>query len=571
MKDYRDTWFSLSAPLIASRHSASSASNPLFEELQPVLSPDAAYSESLRCLECGSLNAPAPCTVACPANIDVPGFIQALALRDSLGAGEIILKENPLGGSCARVCPTEELCEGACVLKEAGRRPVSIGRLQRYATDKVLLDKEQGRTVSVPQPKSERVAVIGAGPAGMTCAGVLAEQGYQVTVYEARGEPGGLARFAIAPYRLMKTPLTEEMARITRLGVAFRFNSPIASKEDLMAVEKNADAVFLSMGLGEDINAGYPQDQLRGVWPSLRFIEQIKSAHIPPVGNRVAVIGGGNTAIDVARESVRMGASEVTIIYRRTEKEMPAYRAEVEAAKREGIRFLWLTVPVRFLGRESLTSIECRYARLESPDESGRLYPTPIEGSEFEIDVDTAVLAAGQQPRREWLQWIPELTMSGKRIQVDPRTGQTAHPKFFAGGDAVNGGTTVVQAVREGKIAAAGIQQFLEKTLGEEPDNQTIPRSVSPLTVYAARDDVTLSVNRAWCKGCNICVDYCPTSILALDDNQLIYVKDISGCIACGLCAVFCPDFVFSLNIPEMPPPTAIKVGESGQKSESIH
>ncbi len=550
--------------------------SPVFEELHPLLSPEAAYAESLRCLECGSQNSPAPCTVACPSDIDVPGFIKALAQSNPKWAAEIILHENPLGGTCARVCPTEELCEGACVLREAGRRPVAIGRLQRYAADTVLLSEKQDELLRVP-PKPQHVAIIGAGPAGMACAAKLSQQGYQVTVYEARSEPGGLARFAIAPYRLWKTPLTEEMTRIARLGVTFRFNSPVKSQADLEAIKESADAIFLSVGLGNDIDSGYPGDHLPGVFTSLRFIEQIKTGNLPQIGRHVVVVGGGNTAIDVARESLLMGATDVTMIYRRTEKEMPAYRAEVEAALKEGVRFLWLTLPVRFLGPDRLTSVECRYARLGSPDESGRRYPEPIFGSEFELKADTAVLARGQQPRREWTQWIPEITMSGKRILVDPQTGQTPHPGVFAGGDAVNGGTTVVQAVREGKIAARGIQNFLEKFTGKKPEHSTVPsRStlpslpvpLSPIMVYKQQGEELLTVNRSWCKGCNVCVENCPTSILALDDNELIYVKDISQCIACGLCAVFCPDFVFSLNVPDPKSLHSLEAGEIQKNSK---
>ncbi len=576
MNDYTDGLPSSSAFLTTSYRDIHPSRVTVFDELNPLLTPDAAYTEALRCLECGSEDAPAPCTVACPSDIDVAGFIAALARNDPRHAAEIIMSENPLGGTCARVCPTEELCEGACVLEERGRRPVSVGRLQRYATDKVLLSEGHGETRPLPEAKSGRVAVIGAGPAGLACAAQLAQQGYRVTVYEARSEPGGLVRFAIAPYRIMKTPLTEEMARIAQMGVTFRFNYPITCKEDLETIEKNADAVFLGVGLGNDINAGYPGSQLPGVWASLQFIEHIKTGRIPSVGNRVAVIGGGNTAIDVAREAKRMGSQEVTIVYRRTESEMPAYRAETEAARMEGIRFLWLTVPLRFLGHDRLQSIECRYARLGSPDESGRRYPEPIEGSEFEIEVDTAVLAAGQQPRREWVEWVPGLTMSGKHIRVNPHTGQTSHPKFFAGGDAVNGGTTVVQAVREGKIAAVGIQHFLE--LSDEPtidDSQTssvsqtssAPAPLSPTMLYKQHEDVILAVNRSWCKGCNICVEYCPTSILALDDSQLVYVTDISRCIACGICAVFCPDFVFSLNVADTIAPVALWAGGIRQNS----
>jgi dihydropyrimidine dehydrogenase (NAD+) subunit PreT len=429
-------------------------------ELKPPLDDREAVMEAFRCLECGGPYAPAPCTVACPAEIDVPGFIGAVARGQVERAAAIILEANPLGGTCARVCPTEVLCEGACVLEAAGQRPVDIGRLQRYAVDQAFL---RGLDPVLPErpPNGRRVAVIGAGPAGLACAAELARAGYAVTVYDERPEVGGLVRYAIAPYRQVRDPLPAEMERLVTLGVTFRLGFRIDSPERLAAVADTADAVFLGVGLGEDADVRYEGDTLEGVWKSLAFIEALKTGRRPPVGERVAVVGGGNTAVDVAREAVRLGAREVTVLYRRTAAEMPAFRHEVAEAEAEGVHFAWLTQPVRLLGTRRVTGVLVQYMRLGEPDASGRRRPEPVPGTEFVLPVDTVVLAVGQRPRAEFLQWIPGLRLEHGRIVRDPETGQTTHPRYFVGGDAANGGATVVEAVREGKIAARGIDRVL--------------------------------------------------------------------------------------------------------------
>jgi dihydropyrimidine dehydrogenase (NAD+) subunit PreT len=525
----------------------------VFSELWPPLTREDAVDEAIRCLDCGTAEEPAPCEAACPAAIDVPGFIRAVAAGNPHRAAALIFDANPLGGSCARVCPTEELCEGACVLAREGRRPIAIGRLQRYATD-VALSEPPEPSGSVPA--GPPVVVVGAGPAGLACAATLADAGYRVTVYDERPEPGGLARYAVAPYRLNREPLPAEVARIAAKGVVFHFNTPIRDTDAWAAATTGAAAVFLGVGLGPDVTGDYPGADLPGVWRSLPFIEALKVGPRPRVGRRVAVIGGGNTAIDVAREAVRLGAEEVTILYRRTEAEMPAYRAEVQAARREGVRFQWLTVPVRFVGRGRLEAVQCRYVRLGEPDASGRRHPEPVPGTEFDIAVDTAVLAIGQEPRHDWADRLAGLRFDGGRIWVDPKTGETSVPGIFAGGDAVNGGATVVQAVAEGKRAAQGIRRRLEGMLGApEPDRTAsraggAPEVDGPLVAYRQGDALTLTVRRAWCKGCNICVEHCPASILALDDEELVYVTDIDRCVACGVCAERCPDFVFTLSVP---------------------
>ncbi|HEY7708185.1 MAG TPA: NAD(P)-dependent oxidoreductase [Gaiellaceae bacterium] len=431
-----------------------------FEELRPSLSGPGALVEADRCLDCGGPYAEAPCVTACPADVDVPSFVGAIADDDPLGAARTIFAENLLGGTCARVCPVELLCEGACVLTHEGQRPVSIAALQRFATD---VAHAHGLEPRDPPARTQpfRIAVVGAGPAGLACAGELASLGYGVTVYDGRAEAGGLVRFGIAPYRQRSEPLPQEVTMLESLGVEFRFGHEIDSPEALRAIEDDADAVFLGVGLGADVEPELPGSDLRGVWRSLDFVERLKTGRPLPVGSRTVVIGGGNTAVDVAREAVRLGAEVVTLAYRRTEAEMPAYRHEVEEAREEGVEFHWLAAPVRFLGSYHLTGVECSLMQLGEPDASGRRRPRPVPGANFVVPADTAIVAIGQQPRRDFLGWIEGLELEGAQIAVDADTGRTGNPRYFAGGDAVNGGATVVEAVRGAKVAARAIHSQL--------------------------------------------------------------------------------------------------------------
>ena len=429
-----------------------------FDELRPPLGPAEAVVEADRCLECGGPHAPAPCAVACPAGVDVARFIAEIADGDPGAAAATIFEENILGGTCARVCPVEVLCEAACVLEHEGRQPIAIGALQRYATD-WFFERE-----TAIRPRRDwnglRVAVIGAGPAGLACAGELASRGYAVTVYDERDEVGGLVRYAIAPYRQVSDPLPDEARALEELGVQLRLGERIASREQLAAVTDDADAVFLGVGLGADTKVSYPGDHLAGVWESLPFIEAIKTGRPPTVGRRVVVVGGGNTAIDVAREALRLGADEVTLLYRRTEAEMPAYDHEIEEARDEGVRLRFLATPLAFLGGWFLEGVRCQEMGLGEPDETGRRRPVPVEGAEFTLPADTAVLAIGQQPRHELRDGVDGLELEHGVVQVDD-AGRTGNAKFFCGGDAINGGASVVEAVRDGKRAAAAIDEEL--------------------------------------------------------------------------------------------------------------
>jgi dihydropyrimidine dehydrogenase (NAD+) subunit PreT len=408
------------------------------DELRPPLTPGEALLEADRCLACGEAHAPAPCQVACPAGVDVPAFVGALAEGDTDAAARTILAANLLGGSCARVCPVEVLCEGACVVRDA----VPIGKLQRFALDRS--PATPARLRSKLPANGRRVAVVGAGPAGMACAGELALRGYSVTLYDDRPEPGGLVRYAIAPYRIGREPLPHELRVLRELGVEMAFGHHV-DRSELRFLTEHADAVFLGVGAGVDTPVDLPGSRLTGVWNSLDFIEDLKLGATPRIGRRVAVIGGGNTAIDVAREALRLGADDVTLVYRRTRAEMPAYAHEVVEAEDEGVHFQWLSAPTRFLGDGRVEGLECVLMRLGEPDDSGRRRPMPVEGSEFVLPVDTVVKAIGQ---------------AGPAIEVD-ENWQTSEPNVFAGGDAVNGGSSAVEAVRAGRDAAIAIDRWL--------------------------------------------------------------------------------------------------------------
>ena len=436
----------------------------VLEELTPAFSPAEAVMEADRCLECGGPYAAAPCVTACPADVDVPSFVSAIARNDAVEAGRVVFADNLLGGSCARVCPQELLCQSGCVLHHEGRRPVDIARLQRYACD-AALDSGAPRRRRAPF-NWLRVAVIGAGPAGLTCAGELAALGYDVTVYDDRPEPGGLARYAIAPYRLDREPLPAEARVLSDLGVHFELGIEIDSPDALAAVDDDADVVVLAVGMGADADVRYPGDELTGVWESLPFIEALKTGDPPKVGRVVAVIGGGNTAVDVARESARLGATRVVMLYRRTRAEMPAYLHEVAEAEAEGVRIEWQTAPVRFVGDRRVRAVACRRVELGEPDESGRRRPCEIPGTEFLVPADTVVKAIGQRPRTEFLDLVQGLELEGGRIKVDPETGRTSNPRYFAAGDATNGGATVVEAVRQAKVAARGVHEALNRGWG---------------------------------------------------------------------------------------------------------
>src|SRR5215210_715125 len=432
-----------------------------FREIAPPLTEAEALFESNRCLYCFD----APCTHACPTHIDVPAFIKKIATGNLKGSARVIFDANPVGATCARVCPVEVLCEGACVENTLMQRPIEIGRLQRYATDYAM---RTGREVlKAGEPNGKSVGVVGSGPAGLSCATYLARLGYDVTVYDRRALPGGLDTYGMAEYKMTQRVSTDEARAVERLGVKFRLGTEVGRDVSVDELEAMHDGVFLGVGLGETGRLDIPGEELEGVYDALHVIERIKSRRweTVPLGRAVAVVGAGNTAIDAVTQARRLGAERVMLVYRRGQAEMPAYEYEYTLAKQDAVEFLWQTAPVEILADATgkrVAGLRCLRTEPGEPDASGRRAPVPIEGSEFVVPVDTVIKATGQQKMREFFATIPGVELdAGGRVRVDPETMRTGNPKFYAGGDCVNGGREAVDASQMGKLAAQGIHLAL--------------------------------------------------------------------------------------------------------------
>ncbi|MBI2501153.1 MAG: NADPH-dependent glutamate synthase [Deltaproteobacteria bacterium] len=440
-----------------------------FEEVNEGYTFEMAREEATRCLFCKK----PLCIQGCPVGIDIPGFIRKIVENDLPVAHSVLRESNPLPAVCGRVCPQETQCEAKCVVGRKGD-PVAIGWLERFVGDWGI-DNLHEHEKKLSRQESGKVAIIGSGPAGLACAHDLARAGLSVTIFEALHEAGGVLAYGIPAFRLRRKVVYEEISALQRLGVHFEFNVLIGrlfTIEQLLK-EKGFQAVFIGTGAGLPKFMGIPGEHLCGVMSANEFLTRANLMHgtdhrDTPVGmgKTVAVIGAGNTALDSARIALRLGASRVQIVYRRTEKESPARIEELRHAKEEGIDFQWLTNPVALVGDAvgRLTGMKCVRMELGAPDESGRRAPRPVPGSEFLIDLDTVIYALGTVANPI----IGRTTLGLKTnrwgyIEIDPETAMTSLPGVFAGGDIVTGAATVILALGAGRRAARGILSYIEK------------------------------------------------------------------------------------------------------------
>jgi len=429
-----------------------------FAELHPPLTKNAAIDEANRCLYCFD----SPCKTACPTHIDISTFIKKIATGNLTGSAKTILQSNWVPLTCAKACPVEELCEGACVYVEKGEKPIEIGRLQRYAIENYF-NSGMPALFMAKEKNGKSVGIIGSGPAGLACGAELALLGYDVQIYESRDIPGGLNTWGIAPYKTKREDSLKEVELVKNLGVEIQTGVSVGKKVSMDELLKKHDAMFIGVGLGESGRLNIPGEDLDGVCGALEFIENVKRENWSKVdvGKRVAVIGAGNTSIDAATEAKRLGAEEVMIIYRRSEAEMPANDFEYRLAKNDGINFRFLTSPFEITGNGRVESIKCLKMELGKEDESGRRKAIPVKNSEFEIPADMIIYALGQQANSDFLQTVPGLKIDNGCVIVNSETFQTNNPKVFAGGDCINGGKEVVNAAFDGKHAAHGIDKYL--------------------------------------------------------------------------------------------------------------
>ena len=448
-----------------------------FDEVAIGYSEETAIDEALRCLSCKNM----PCVDGCPVNIRIPEFISKIKEGDFEGAYNIITKSSALPAVCGRVCPQETQCESKCVRGIKGE-PVGIGRLERFVAD--WHNAHSITTATVPESNGHRVAVVGSGPSGLTCAGDLARLGYKVTVFEALHTAGGVLVYGIPEFRLPKAIVKKEVDNLKALGVEIMTNIIIGKTLTVDELfEDGYEAVFIGSGAGLPNFMGIPGESYKGVYSANEFLTRsnlmkaYKDNPETPImkGGKVAVVGGGNVAMDAARTALRLGAEKVYIVYRRSMDELPARREEVEHAEEEGIEFRLLTNPIEILGYDNkedkrdprngfVTGMRCVKMELGEPDERGRRRPIEVPGSEFLLDVDAVVMSIGTSPNPLIKSTTKGLEVNKRGgIVVEEQTGKTSRDGVYAGGDAVTGAATVISAMGAGKIAAKAIDEFLSK------------------------------------------------------------------------------------------------------------
>lgn len=428
-----------------------------FSDLHPPFdSRESALVEANRCLFCYD----APCTKSCPTEINIPKFIKQITTDNVKGSAHTIFVSNIMGAGCSRVCPVEKLCEGACVYNLMEETPIPIARLQRYATEQAM--EKKWKLFERKPATGKKVAVVGAGPAGLSCAHVLSREGVEVTIYEKESKGGGLMTYGIAAYKVTPAFCEEEVTYITSLGgIQIKYNQELGRDITLAGLQKEYDAVYLGFGVGLARQLNIPGEELEGVVDAIRFIYDIRSGtyNNVPVGDKVVVIGMGMTAIDAATQAKRLGAREVTLAYRRTQEEMPCTETELNIAKLDGCRIIWLAAPALIKGTNGkVTQLVCNLMQLGEPDASGRR--SPVEsGEQFILEADMVIKAAGQIPFEELVSSNQLQHTHGKIVAQ--KNGSTNMPGVFAGGDCVNGGKEVVDAVQAGKTGAAAILKYL--------------------------------------------------------------------------------------------------------------
>ena len=426
-----------------------------FSSIKPRMTATEGLVEASRCLFCHD----APCITACPTSIDIPMFIRQIMTDNVKGAAKTIFTQNILGKSCAHVCPTEVLCEGACVYNHLNEKPIDIGRLQAYATDWAIDNNISFFKKGLPTGK--KIAVVGGGPAGLACAHKLTVLGHEVVLYEANEKAGGLNTYGVAPYKYTNKDSQQEVNYISKIGFEIKTNSPV-NKNTVGELEKKYDAIFLGIGLGKSKRLNIPGENLKSVYGASEFIHELREKEQKiKVGKKVIILGAGNTAIDAAVESSKLGA-DVTVVYRRTEKEQSAYFFEVELAKNNDVKFMYLTSPLEILGKTMVEGLKCIKNNLEEKNGSKKPEVISIKGSEFIIPCDMVILATGQEKMIDFYSSIPDLELNNGKIVVN-KFFQTKNPKYFAGGDCINGGKEVVNAVANGRDAASGIHEYLMK------------------------------------------------------------------------------------------------------------